>query len=195
MVALEGTTDNRRTLYAIAGWLAIAQAVLVLPQIVLSVLVELLSRSYPIAKIFLMMMKITGLAVGIYVTFMFKQLLNQQYNFHKTDILIFIQIGGSIIFFFLGLIGLVPSFETAIAIVTVVLMVPFSVIQILFAVYLLKLEDDLFGLKKPYAYTMLGAGICGVTVILMPFSLLAGLVSLVMLGMIFLRAKEEVEFL
>ena len=59
---------------------------------------------------------------------------------------------------------------------------------------LLKLKDDLFGLLKPYAYTTLAAAICGATIILMPIGLIIQLAALVIQGMIFLRAKEQVEF-
>ncbi|MFC1475445.1 hypothetical protein ACFLQW_00400 [Candidatus Zixiibacteriota bacterium] len=195
MTAMEKTTDLSKTHYAVAGWLAIAQAVLVLPQIALAVFVEILSESFPVANVFLVMMKITGLAVGVYVLYMFKHLLNDRYGFHKTDILILILIGANAFFFTLGIIGLIPSLEIAVGIATIVLLVPFSVLEIIFGVLLLKLEDNLFGLKRPFAYLTIAGGVCGVTVILMPFYFLAGLVSLVIQGMIFLRAKEDMEFL
>lgn len=195
MMAMEKSAEMGKTHYTLAGWLAIAQAVLVLPQIALAIFLEWLSESYPVLKIFLVMMKVTGLAVGVYVLYIFKRLLNDRYGFHKTDALIWILIAGNVFFFTLGIIGLVPSLEIAIGIATFALMVPFSVLEIIFAVLLLKLNDDLFGLKRPFAYTTIAGGICGATVILMPFCLLAGLAALVMQGMIFLRAKEDVEFL
>ena len=59
---------------------------------------------------------------------------------------------------------------------------------------LFQVSDDLFGLLKPFAYTTIASGICGVTVILMPIGMLIGLAALIIEGMIFLRAKEQVEF-
>jgi hypothetical protein len=196
------STDERTTArntpsahYAVAGWLAIAQAVLVLPQIALAVFVEILSESFPVANIFLVMMKITGVAVGIYVLYMFKRLLNERYNFHKTDIPIILLIGVNVFFFIIGIIGMIPSWEIAVGIATLVFLVPFSILEIVFAALLLKLDDDLFGLKQPFAYVTIAGGICGITVVLIPFYMLASLIALVIQGMIFLRAKEDHEFL
>ena len=195
MTAIDKATEMNKTHYALAGWLAILQAVLILPQIALAVFLEFLSESYPVLKVMLVIMKITGLAVGVYVLYIFKRLLNERYAFHKTDILIMIFIGAQVFLFLLGIIGLIPALEIAAGIATFVLLVPFAVLEIIFGILLLKLEDDLFGLLKPFAYITIAGGICGATVILLPFYLLAGLVTLVIQGMIFLRAKEATEFL
>ena len=56
------------------------------------------------------------------------------------------------------------------------------------------MSAELLGLLKPFAYTTIASGICGVTVILMPIGMLVGIAALIIEGMIFLRAKEEVEF-
>jgi ABC-type protease/lipase transport system fused ATPase/permease subunit len=116
MMAIDKATDMNRTHYALAGWLAIAQAVLLLPQIAFVVILHYYSESYPVVKVVPVIMKITGLAVGIYVLYIFKRLLNERFAFHKTDILIYIFIGANVVFFMLGIIGLIPSFEMAVAI-------------------------------------------------------------------------------
>jgi hypothetical protein len=75
-----------------------------------------------------------------------------------------------------------------------VLFIPYCVITVIYAYKLLKLDDDLFGLLKPFAYSTMAAGICGATIILMPIGLIIQLAAFVIQGMIFLRAKEQIEF-
>ena len=93
------------------------------------------------------------------------------------------------------MIGMDSYAENILSIITLALFVPFSIITVVFGVVLLKLKNDLFGLLNPYAFTTIASGVCGATVILAPIGLLAAIAALVMLGMIFLRAKREAEIL
>ena len=180
--------------YALAGWLAIASAIVVVPEIVAALILERLSHAYPGAKILVAALHVIGLLISVYVLYMFRSLLNERCNFHKADGLIAVLIGASLLFTLIGLMGIIPDWEDVISVVVLVLFVPFSVITAVFGYKLLKLGDDLFGLARPFAYTTMASGILGATVILMPIGLLAQLAALVIMGMIFLRAKEQAEF-
>jgi hypothetical protein len=180
--------------YALAGWLAITGAVILVPEIGLSLLLDKISGTYPGAKAIITWLNIVGLAISVYILYMFRSLLNERYNFHGTDTLIMILIGTNVLFAVIGLLGLIPELTVVMSVLVLVLFVPFGVVNIVFAVKLLKLQDDLFGLLKPFAYTTIAAGICGASVILMPLGMLAATAALIMQGMIFLRAKEEVQF-
>ncbi len=78
---------------------------------------------------------------------------------------------------------------------SLVLFVPYNIIVIVFGILLMKFEDDLFGLLKPLLFMTIASGVLGATVILAPLGLLAHIASLIILGMAFLRAKGELEFL
>jgi hypothetical protein len=192
-------TDTQTDRYSLAGWLAIVSAVLLVPEIGLAVFLGFISSGL---DILVAPIHIVNLAIGIYILYVFRRLLNQQFHFRATDVLITVLILVNVVFFFVGLlelavntIGLALLSEHELSLVTMVLFVPFSLLTIVFGVVLLKLKDDLFGLLKPYAYTTIASGVCGATIILAPIGLLAAVAALVMLGMIFLRAKREAEFL
>jgi len=185
--------------YTLAGWLAILSAVLLVPEIGLSFLIGLISTDL---NLLLIPLHTLNLAIGIYILLMFRRLLNQQFDFHATDTMITVLIIVNIIFFFIGLIeffamaiGLDLNAERFLSLSTMILFVPFSLLTIVFGVLLLKLENDLYGLLKPYAYTTIVSGVCGATIVLAPIGLLAAVVTLVMLGMIFLRSDREAEIL
>ena len=78
---------------------------------------------------------------------------------------------------------------------SLVLFVPYNIIVIVFGIKLMKFEDDLFGLLKPLVFVTIASGVLRATIILAPLGLLAHIASLIILGMVFLRAKGELEFL
>jgi len=180
--------------YSIAGWLAIISAIIIVPEIVFGVIVERLYSGHPASKIVLAMLHTGGLLISIYILHMFRNLLNERFDFRDVDVLIWILIWSNVLFAGLGIIGLVPGLTRPITFLTLVLFVPFCVITAIFAYKLLQMKEDLYGLLKPFAYTTMAAAICGATIILMPIGLIIQLAALVMQGMIFLRAKEQVEF-
>lgn len=180
--------------YTIAGWLAIFSAIIIVPEIVFGIILERYYAEYAVSQAILALMHVGGLLISIYIYRMFRILLNERFNFHDVDTLIWVLICSSIVFAGLGILGLVPALTRPVSFVTLALFVPFCVITMIYAYRLLKLNDDLFGLLKPFVYTTMAAAICGVTILLMPIGLILQLGALVIQGMIFLRAKEQVEF-
>ena len=192
-------TDVNQNQYTLAGWLAIVSAVLFMPELILAVLAEFFT---PGLKIIVIPIHIVNLVIDIYILYMFRKLLNQLFDFHSVDVLINILIVVNIVFFSIGLVEMIASLMHSggrmsddISIIIAVLFVPFSIITVVFGAVLLKMKDDLFGLLKPFAYTTIFSGVCGATIILSPLAMLAAIAALVMQGMIFLRAKREVEIL
>ncbi|MCP4582886.1 MAG: hypothetical protein GY839_14850 [candidate division Zixibacteria bacterium] len=181
--------------YALAGWLAIASALLFFPELGAAFFLDRLSRYIPEIQILAVLLKAVGLAIGVYILYIFRQLLNGRYDFHKANNLILVLIWCNVVFFIIGIAGLFHSLERSAAMITIILFVPFGIITVIYGVALLKLQDDLFGLLKPYAYTNIVAGVGAATIILAPIGLIAALASLVIMGLIFLRAKEDTEFL
>jgi len=191
-------TETKTVQYALAGWLAIISAVLLVPEIGLAVLLEFISSDL---KVIIAPIHIANLIIGVYILYMFRRLLNKEFGFHNTDVIITILILVDIVSFIIGIVELGGSMFglklTADYDLTLSMFVLFaySIVTIVFATMLLKLKDDLFGLLRPYAYTTIVSGVCGATVVLSPIGLLAAVVALVMQGMIFLRAKREAEIL
>ena len=131
---------------------------------------------------------------------MFRLLLHEGYDFHRTDRLITIMIWVNIVIAIIQLgdtfsriFGM--NFELGLGILSMTLFVPYCIVSIVFGLTLLKLQGDLFELLHPFAYTSIAAGVCGATVILIPLGMLFAIASLVIQGMIFFRTRDEVEYL
>ena len=69
-----------------------------------------------------------------------------------------------------------------------------GIVSIVFAVKLLRLKGDLFGMLKIYVYTTIAGGVCLVSIVLFPLSLIVVVASYILEGIIFLRAAEDAEF-
>jgi hypothetical protein len=191
--------SNNSNHYTLAGWLAIVLAVMLIPQIGLSILDELVSKKL---NIFMIPVHVINALIGLFLLITFRKLLNNEFNFFKVNSLITIQIIISIAIGVIGIIGATgellgmgKGFEVMIAMITLAFFVPYNIVMIIFGVQIQKMEDDMFGLLKPFAYATIGSGICGATVLLIPIGLLFAMTALVIEGMIFLRANREAEIL
>jgi hypothetical protein len=200
MVVAEGISTEGGNRYALAGWLAIAQAVLIFPEIGVAVFANYVLGASPVIKLATAPIHIVSMLVGIYVLYMFRDFLGKRFEFHQADNLILTLVGANIVFIVLGVLGLafglfLGAAEGLFDLLSLVLFVPYNIIVIVFGIKLLKLRDDLSGLLKPLVFMTIASGVLGATIILAPLGLLAHIASLVILGMVFLRAKDDIEFL
>ena len=190
--------DDRH--YVAPGWIAITAAALTLPMIVLAFLLDVVTqRNGDLAAVLLLPylgVVVAQVACGIYALVRLKTLLNERHAFHDVDGLIVAIVIGACLISLIGIVGrtslvLVAAGTHALSLVAIGLLflvgVPLSVLTIVFAVRLLRLESDLWGLLKPYAYTTIAAAALMMTVLLSPVGLLLQAAADVMLGMIFLR--------
>jgi len=195
--------------YQVAGWLAISQAIILPLAYILKTLQVYLGISafgYSGPKFGpgdLLILIYT--CFYIYTFSMFRKLLNERYNIHSLDILIIIAILLSILSLifsiFVQSIHMVlydvteRFFRTIYLTYTALLILAAGVVQILISVKLLMVKKTLNDLFNAFAYVTLATGILEVSVILSPLAVLVFLpVWCVMLGMIFLREKEEAQF-
>ncbi|UCC79484.1 MAG: hypothetical protein JSW64_14650 [Candidatus Zixiibacteriota bacterium] len=195
--------------YQVAGWLAISQAiVLPLAYILKSLQVYLgispfgyEGPSFGPGDLLI----ITYTCFFVYTFSMFRKLLNDRYKVHSLDILIIISILLSIISLIFSLCvqsiplvldGITEKFFRKIYLAyTAILIIAAGVVQILISVKLLMAKKSLNEYFNPFAYITLTTGILEVSVLLAPLAVLVFLpVWCVMLGMIFLREKEEAQF-
>lgn len=198
------TADSPR--YETVAWLSISSAILLFPGVVFSILLEI-GREPAMLGFLIPYVLLFGLsmAFGLYALYRFKGLLNDRFAFHDVDNLIrAILILGSV----MAVVGIgmkvAGSFAKVavndprelipMAVVMVVFLVliglPLAILNIIFAVRLLRLQDDLFGLLKPYAYTTIVASALFATFLLAFLGLFLDAACSIMLGMIFLRASR-----
>ncbi len=174
----------------IAGWLSIVNAVITLPLFVFSLVLDALGG--PAAKALSVLLTIATTALFIYVFTTLKDLLHARFDFHDTDTLISVLIMASVVVAAINLLSTVfSSLEAVIRWLSVLSLIPFGVIFIVFAVKLLNLRDNLFGMLKPLSYLTIATGLCFGTIILIPFGLLTSAASDIILGMVFFRAGRS----
>jgi hypothetical protein len=172
---------------ALAGWLSIINAVLTIPTVLLSMFLGAFDGLFARTLSALLTMATTGLF--IYVFSVLKELFDDRLIFHDTDVLITVLIRVSIFVAGLSVLGtVVPRLESIVGWFSVLALVAFGVLFIVFGVKLLNMRDTLFGMAKPLAVLTIATGLCFGTIVLIPFGLLASIVRDVVLGVIFFRA-------
>lgn len=188
--------------YQLSGWAAITAAVLALPMIIVGMIIEISMHTKPaLAKALLLpdvLLTAVWVTCALYALIRFRSFLNQRFDFHEVDGLIVAILIGSALLTIVSIVGRVvvvllrlgPQGAVPFIIAIVVVGVPLSVLSIVFAVKLLRLEADLGGLKKPFAYTTIVAAVCFATLVLAPLGMLVDAASNVLLGMIFLRRES-----
>jgi hypothetical protein len=183
-------------LYTLAGWLSILQAVVViLPKVAIDLFAGPLSLSGSGMVQLITAIQAAGDLLGIYVLIMFRRLLNERHSFHRVDTLINAIICCYIAAAVLVVLELALSAPVAVMSGIMIVYALSSLISILYAVRLLKLENNLSGLLKPYSYSTIVAGLFGATLVLGEYGRAIYMVSLILLGMILIRAESEPEYL
>ena len=151
--------------------------------------------------------------ISCYVLFVLRRLLWDRYDFHRLDVVIPVVAVADVVleilnqFTEVAQVAYPASLATIVAVRVLFIVVPWGIINIVFAAGLLKLPFSEKSLLRPYAYLYLAAGIVLLsmilvlaspvfTFILLPCLLITGVGSDVMLALTFLRSKEteQVEF-
>ena len=194
--------------YKLAGWLAVVQAIL-FPVGVVAGIVEAVvaGELFNVRKPFIGpsdMLMIVFTAIGVYTLLMFRRLLHERYDYHDLDLLIIISIWWAIVFQIIGLgLNLLAMIfwpvDTIVMAVTFLVfftaaMVTIGIVDILIAAKLLKIKESLSEYVRGLAYVTMAAGICEVSVIFSPFSLILIPVSAGILALVFFRDRQEVDF-
>ncbi len=197
--------DNR---YSLSGWLAISLAVLFPLNVVVGVIQSIVGKK---------LLGLEGPVVGpsdllavvftlllAYVLYMFKRLLNDRYDFHGVDTLIIVVIWWNVVFTLcsitLRLLGAVMGYETdtgyliAFLLFFILALTSAGILDILLAARLLQIKEGVDDLLKAFIYVTMASGVAEVTVILSPLAFVLIPVWCVILGMIFLRQREEEQF-
>jgi len=176
--------------FKLAGWLAVTNAVLTIPILILSVFLR--TKCGVGTSFLIVMLDIISLCLFIFIFSSLKQLFNSRFNFQDTDSFITFLIWANAAITMLGILGTLSSaLKSFSGIVSLVLIIPSGIVFIVFAIKMLRLPDNLYGLLKPFAYTTIATGFFTATIILIPIALFSSAVADIILGIIFFRAAES----
>jgi hypothetical protein len=185
-----GSQDDFK--YTLAGWCAIATAVLLVPYALISLILDIRPDLVPVLIPFLILIVAVEMTCSIVAFILFRTLLNERYEFHEIDNLVPILVIGSIAITCVAFVGrLIPAIRIPALVMLFVLDVPVAITGIVYGTRLLRLRAKLHGLLKPLAYTHILAGIFFLTLILSLLGLLTMAAFYAMLGVLFLRGEEE----
>ena len=194
--------------YLLAGWLAITMAVLfplgfligIIQQVITAKIAHHFAPTFGIGDLIFL----ANTLISVYVLLKFRKLLNETYDFKAINTLITLSILWIVLFevesigIKLMMISMWPLKDLTVALIQIPFMVfnllAIGVVDLLMGLKLLKHKESLGGLFVPFAYITLIAAICELSLLLSPIALILVPVSSVIMGMIFLREKEDVEF-
>lgn len=151
--------------------------------------------------------------LNVYILFTLRRLLWERYDFHHLDVIIPVLAGADVVLEILNQFTEVAQVMSPaemgkiVAVRILFIIVPWGVINIIFAAGLLKLQFSEKSLLRPFAYLYMAAGIVLISMILvlaspvfglilLPFLFLTGVGADVLLALTFLRFREteQVEF-
>jgi len=190
--------------YTLAGWMAIATTVLILPSFVLSIATEIAKHRAPGLMVVLLVayiaVTICYTICAIYVILRFRSYLNTRHGFHAIDGFITAVIVGVIAITLYAIpmkvltsLGFFDEPPMAILIVVpiAIITIPLGIIGIIIGVRLLGMPTENTSYFKVYAWLSIAAGICFVTFLLGPLGGLFDAAGNIVLAMLFLRAEDD----
>jgi hypothetical protein len=137
-------------------------------------------------------LSLTAYGISIYLYAALRHLLETGYGFYQVSRLL-----GAFIYFSVALaicsaIGVVSQrLNIWGGLLSVLSLVPMGIMNILLGIWLLRLESDLYGMKKAYAYLSIACGACYATLVLFPFGLLMDIAGGIIAAIIFFRESEK----
>jgi len=168
----------------IAGWIAMTSAFASIPVAYLSYRLE--GRIDPAAAAIQSTIQIAGILMFLAITLCLKKLLNARFRFHVTDRSIDWMIKANVVAGLLMVIAMnSPQLKETLGMAALLIMMAQGVVQVRFGYQLLRLEDGLGGMLKPFCYANMATGICLASVILILVGILISAISDLMLGTIF----------
>jgi len=193
--------------YSLAGWLALSQAVLFPLSIIVGIAQAIIGeRAFGMDGPFVGPADFIGVfmtVIGVYVLVMFRRLMHERFDFNGIDMLItaaiwwlvIFEIGGISLKLFMMVIPFAKVVEAVIMLCFFATgMVVVGIIDIMMAVRLMKLKEEMSDLLIAYVYITLAAGIAEVSVVLSFVSFILFPIASVVLGLVFFKEKEQPEF-
>jgi hypothetical protein len=201
----EALNENR---FSLPGWIAIVQAIILPLSIGLGIVESVVSKkAFGYSGPVIGPSDLLGIAftvMAVYTLTMFRKLLKEHYNFDGIDTLLVLSIWWVVAFQILGIVLSVfymvaqpiPDIVSVVVfgVYVSISMVTIGTIDILIGIRLLRDKEQFSELLRAFAYVSLVAGILEVSILLSLLAVLLVPVSLVIMGLIFLRDKQDVQF-
>jgi hypothetical protein len=169
-----------------AGWLAMASAFASIPLTYFSFQLDGSADSG--ATGILVGIQLVGMILYVAIALFLRRLLNARFTFHDTDrsidLMIVLNVAASVIAVVATCLSHVKEKE-ALEIAALAIVAFQGLVQVRFGVRLLRLQDSLDGMLKPFCYLNMATGICMASVVLMLVGVLVSSISDLMLGTIF----------
>ncbi len=178
----------------LAGWLSVVAAVLAFPSAVISFISGMVEGKNTALLYLDVILSTANVVVYVYILIALKRLLNQKASFHDVDNYIMFSVWLSIAITTISIIALpFTEAQKIIGLGTLVLIIPFGIIYVVFGIKLLNCEDDLFGYLKPLSYLTIATGFMTAVVVLMLLGMLTAMISDVILALIFFKSAKLVQ--
>jgi len=169
-----------------SGWLAIVSAFVTLIVFIMTI------KDVTETKAIKVLLTLISLGAFVYIFLCLRKLFNMRFKFHDVDTYISVLIWGNVVLSILNLLSLVRSeLEASLIGFLMGAFILLQIIYIVFAIRILRLPDNLFGLLKPFSYTSIASGICLASIILIPVGFIVSAAADVILGIIFFRAAKQ----
>ncbi|HXE95847.1 MAG TPA: hypothetical protein VN642_05555 [Dongiaceae bacterium] len=178
--------------FTIAGWLTMLSAFASVPMAYLAFKLE--GQNDAVDTLILATMQAAGTFLFVAITLFLKKLLNRLYKFHDTDKSIDLMIMANIVagLFIVGGMYISQIKETA-GIAALVIMVFQGIVQIQLGYKLLRLQDNLGGLLKPFCYLNMATGVCVASIVLILVGVVVSAISDLMLATIFFNVSKQLK--
>ncbi len=178
----------------LAGWIAIASAVLAIPLVALGIMSGVAEDEGVAMLLLETILSMGALILYVYILIMLRRLLNEMANFNKVDKYITLLIWFNVIVTVISVMALpVTELQAIMGIAVLLLLIPLGIIYVVVGVKLLHCEDDLFGYLKPYSYLTIATGVMVAVIVLVPFGIITSIIADVILALIFFKAAKQVK--
>ena len=175
------------------GWIAVISMILVFVELA----TVLVTKHWPVLPAFLLSLPINlaQLYLSVFLLRTWKILLTRAYGFSEADSILDTLTMLVIVLCMLGIINAAAKGLEPIDVVIGVLAVAFAVVTIVarlvFARILLRLPDDLSGLKQTFCFLVMAECICWFSIILIPLGLLLSVAISIVNAMIFFQTANR----
>lgn len=130
--------------------------------------------------------QVVGALLFVAITLLFRKLLNARFSFHDTDRSINLMVVANVLASGMAVVALcVPQLKETLEIAALVTVVFQGLVQVRFGSRLLRLQDNLDGMLRPFCYLNMATGVCVASVVLIVVGVVVSSITDLMLGTIF----------
>ena len=187
---------NTNTRYKLAGVLSIAMAVLGIPMVISSLVIEYAQRTGAISGLAgrsaTAALSIAAYGIGIFLFAALRHLFETRYGFYEVSRLLAAFIWLSVALAICTALGVISDrIELLAGLLSFLGVIAFGIMGLVFGIRLLRMDSDLYGMRNPYAYASIVSGVCYAAILLIPVGLLVDIAGGIFAAIIFFRESER----